>query len=92
MDDLEGVTYAVPNKEKRKTRLSSALSLLSRAEFEASTEALLQSISDHDKDMLYESVDPVPPSNLDGSSNILLDHDTTYSGTDQPIATTSDDK
>ena len=85
LDDLEGVTYSVPNKEKRKTRQSLASNVLSRAEFEARTEGLLQEDSDN---KVYESVDPVPPSYHNGSNNNLLDP--SNSGNDQPAVTNSD--
>ena len=100
VDDLagDGVTYAVPNKEKRKTRQSSPSNLLSRAEFEASTEVLLQSTTDHENDnTLYESIDsvpgpPLPSSSLENSIISAPDrHPTcTDTSTDQLIATTSD--
>ena len=85
LDDLEEVTYTVPNKEKHKTRQSLASNLLSRAEFEASTKGLLQEDSDN---KVYESVDPVPPSYHNGSNNNLLNP--SNSGNDQPVVTTSD--
>ena len=98
VDDLagDGVTYAVPNKEKRKTRQSSPSNLLSRAEFEASTEALLQSTADHDNDnTLYESIDsapgpPLPSSRLENSIISAPDRHPLVTSTDQPISTTSD--
>ena len=86
LDDLEEVTYAVPNKEKHKTRQSLASNLLSRVEFEAST-GLLQEDSNN---KVYESVDPVPPSHHSGSNNNLLDP--SNSSNDQPVVSTSDVK
>ena len=85
LDDLEGVTYAIPNKEKHKTRQSLASNSLSRAEFEASTKGLLQEDSNN---KVYESVDPVPPSYLNGSNDNLLDP--SNCGNDQPVVSTSD--
>ena len=59
--------------------------MLSRAEFEAGTEGLLQENSDN---KVYESVDPVPPSYHNGSNNNLLNP--SNSGNDQSVVTTSD--
>ena len=90
-DDHKGVIYAIPNKKKHTIR-ESLSSLSSRAEFEVSTEAILQNIpDDSDTKGLYESVDSVQLYNQNGSSNNLLNHDSTITGTEQPIVTVSSD-
>ena len=90
-DHEEGVTYALPNKKKCTTRQSPS-SLSSRGELEASMEVLLLNTpDDSDTKGLYESVDSVQLYNQHGSSNNLLNHDSTITGTEQPIVKMSSD-